>query len=152
MILKRTLLLLLVIFALGCAADQGASWIERGIARAAQRCAIQVAIHRYQLETKSDALRPSPLRVRDASTIEPAITRVPPRQTRPATVASDQAPPIPRVEPLPIARDLSSVKPFRFSAEPAPLPVFAFTRNALPEIVVVPHAHRADPCRSRAAA
>jgi len=145
--LKRTIAVLILGLALGCSADQGASWLARGITQAAQRCAIRVAIHRYGSETANEVQRPSPLRVQDPAMVEPAIARVPPRRTTPAVSARAETPPVLAVQPLPIARDLSSVKPFRLPSEPVPDAVLAFTRTTLPEVVIV---HRA--CTNRAAA
>ena len=145
--LKRTIAVLILGLALGCSADQGASWLAKGITQAAQRCAIRVAIHRYGSETANEVQRPSPLRVQDPAMVEPAIARVPPRRTTPAVSARAETLPVMAVQPLPIARDLSSVKPFRLPSEPAPDAVIAFSRNTLPEVVIV---HRV--CPNRAAA
>lgn len=144
---KRTIAVLILGLALGCSAEQGASWLARGVAQAAQRCAIQVAIHRYGSETGNEAQRPSPLRVQDPAMVEPAIARVPPRRTTPAVSTRAEAPAVAPVQPLPIARDLGSVKPFQFPSEPAAHTVIAFGRTTLPEVVVV---HRI--CTNRAAA
>jgi hypothetical protein len=149
---KRTIAVLILGLALGCSADQGASWLAKGVAQAAQRCAIQVALHRYGSETGNESLRPSPLRVQDPAMVEPAIARVPPRRTAPATTASAEAPAAAPAQPLPIARDLSSVKPFRFPSEPAADRVIAFGRTTLPEVVVVHRVHSVIVCTSRAAA
>jgi hypothetical protein len=146
---KRTLVVLVLGLALGCSADQSASWLAKGLAQAAQKCAIQIAIHRYSSETANDAQRPSPLRVQDPAMVEPAIGRVPPRQTTPLVTARAEALPVAPVQPLPIARDLSSVKPFLHPSEPAPEAALAFTRATLPEVVVV---HRVTVCTSRASA
>ena len=145
--LKRTIAVLTLGLALGCSADQGASWLARGVAQAAQRCAIRVAIHRYGSEAVNEVQRPSPLRVQDPAMVETAIARVPPRRTTPAVSTRAEALPAASVQPLPIARDLSSVKLFRFHSEPAANTVIAFGRATLPEVVIV---HRV--CTNRAAA
>ena len=149
---KRTIAVLILGLALGCSADQGASWLARGVSQAAQRCAIRVALHRFGSETGNESQRPSPLRVQDPAMVEPAIARVPPRRTTPAVSARAEALPAAPVQPLPIARDLSSVKPFRFPSEPATDTVIAFGRTTLPEVVVVHRVHSVTVCPSRAAA
>ena len=150
--LKRTIAVLILGLGLGCSADQGSSWLAKGITQAAQRCAIRVAIHRYGSEAANEVQRPSPLRVQDPAMVEPAIARVPPRRTTPTISARAETLPATSIQPLPIVRDLSSVKPFRFPPESAPDAVLAFTRTTLPEVVIVHRVHSVTVCTSRAAA
>ncbi|MFN2239738.1 MAG: hypothetical protein ABR524_10135 [Thermoanaerobaculia bacterium] len=149
---KRTIAVLFLGLALGCSADQGASWLARGVAQAAQRCAIKVALHRYGTEAGNESHRPAPLRVQDPAMVERAIARVPPRRTTPAATVRAEASAVAPVQPLPIARDLSSVKPFRLPSEPGEGTLIAFSRNTLPEVVVVHRVHSVIVCTSRAAA
>jgi hypothetical protein len=141
---KRTIVVL-TLGLVGCSADQGASWLARGVAQAAQRCAIQIAIHKYGSEARNEALRPSPLRVQDPAMVEPAIARVPPKRTPPVTTARAEAPAT-SVQPLPIARELSSVRPFQAPSEPGP--AIAFSRATLPEAVVVHRVRSTAACTS----
>lgn len=107
--LKRTLTLIAVAGAFGCSVESGATRVAQFVTRTAQRCAIQVAMHRYAMEQAPEVSRPSTLRVQDPQTVEPAISRTYDPPLQPALSVDAASPQETVAQPLPIARDLVSI-------------------------------------------
>lgn len=104
--MKRSAPLLAIgglILAAGCGAGEAGGRIASILAQAAQKCALQLAANHARVDAGATAARPPALAVADVETVAPAPKR--------AVLAAREATPQREIAPIPISRDLSSIRP-----------------------------------------